>query len=115
MSIEISPSLSQPKPTIKLWTPNTIGTLTFFLGFPGGITLAAINWIKMGMKRKAFAHILLGIVGILTLFLLPDSLGRTLGLAINIGYISLLRQQMKGDIEKLDGFDVQNAHCFVGL
>jgi hypothetical protein len=41
-----------------LWTPNTIGILTFFTGFPTRITLASINWFKMGMKGKAFAHIL---------------------------------------------------------
>jgi tetratricopeptide (TPR) repeat protein len=115
MSIEISPSLSQPKPTIKLWTPNTIGVLTFLLGFPAGITLATINWIKMGMTRKAFPHILTGLVGVAAIIFLPDTIARIFGLALSWGYIAFFRQQMKTDIEKLDHLDVQNAHWFSGF
>jgi tetratricopeptide (TPR) repeat protein len=115
MSIEISPSPSQPKPTIKLWTPNTIGALTFFLGFPAGITLATINWIKMGMTKKIIPHILIGIAGIVALIFLPDNIGRIVGLALSWGYIAFFRQQMKSDIEKLDRFDVQNARWYSGF
>lgn len=112
MSIEISPSLSQPKPTIKLWTPTTIGVLTFFLGFPAGIVLATINWIKMGMTRKVFPHILIGIAGVVAVIFLPDNIGRIVGLALSWGYIAYFRQQIKSDIEKLDRFNVQKAHWF---
>lgn len=115
MSIEISPSLSQPKPTIKLWTPNTIGTLTFFLGFPAGIVLAAINWIKMGMTRKIIPHIFIGIAGIVAIIFLPDNLGRIVGLALSWGYIAFFRKQMKNDIEKLEHFDVHNARWYSGF
>jgi hypothetical protein len=110
MSIEISPSLSQPKPTIKLWTPTAIGALTFFLGFPAGITLATINWIRMGMTRKVIPHILIGIVSVVAIFILPDNIGRIVGLALSWGYIAFFRSQMKSDIEKLDRFEVRNAH-----
>lgn len=115
MSIEISSSLLQQKPTIKLWTPNTIGTLTFFLGFPAGIILATINWIKMGMTKKIFPHILIGIAGIVALIFLPDNFGRIVGLALSLGYIGFFRKQMKNDIEKLDRFDVRNAHWYSGF
>jgi tetratricopeptide (TPR) repeat protein len=115
MSIELSPSLSQPKPTIKLWTPNTIGALTFFLGFPAGIALATINWKKMGMTRKVIPHILLGIVGIAALILVPDNIGRIIGLTLTWGYIAFVRKEMKSDIEKLDGFNVQNAPWYSGF
>lgn len=112
MSIEISPSLSPLKPTIKLWTPNTIGVITFFLGFPAGIALAAINWIKIGMIRKVIPHILIGIAGVVAVIFLPDNIGRIVGLGLSWGYIVFFRQQMKSDIEKLDRFDVRNAHWF---
>jgi tetratricopeptide (TPR) repeat protein len=115
MSIEMSPSQSEPKRTIKLWTPNTIGTLTFFLGFPAGITLAAINWIKMGMTRKVIPHIVIGIAGVLALIFFPDNIGRIVGLALSWGYIAFFRQQMKSDIQKLDRYDVQNAHWYSGF
>lgn len=115
MSIDSSPSLSQPKPTIKLWTPNTISTFTFFLGFPAGIVLAAINWIKMGMTRKIIPHIFIGIAGVVALIYLPDNQGRIVGLALSWGYIAFFRQQMKSDIEKLERFEVQNARWYSGF
>jgi tetratricopeptide (TPR) repeat protein len=115
MSIEISPSVSQPKPIIKLWTPTTLGVLTFFLGFPAGIALATINWIKMGMARKVIPHILTGITGSVALILLPNNLGRIVGLALSWGYIAFFRSQMKSDLEKLDRFEVRNAHWFSGF
>jgi len=115
MSIEISPSLLQPKPTIKLWTPNTIGALTFFLGFPAGIFLAAINWIKMGMIKKVIPHIIIGVAGIIALIFLPDNIGRIVGLALSLGYIAFFRKEMKNDIEKLDRFDAQNARWYSGF
>lgn len=115
MSIEIPPSLSQPKPIIKLWTPTAIGALTFFLGFPAGITLATINWIKMGMTRKVIPHILIGIAGVVAVIFLPDNLGRIVGLGLSWGYIAFFRSQMKSDIEKLDRFKVRNAHWFSGF
>ena len=97
MSIEISPSLSEPKPKIKLWTPNTIGVLTFLLGFPAGILLATINWIKMRLIRKAVPHIFIGIAGVVALFLLPDNLARLVGLTLSWVYIAFFRSQMKED------------------
>jgi tetratricopeptide (TPR) repeat protein len=102
-------------PTIKLWTPNAIGFMTFFLGFPSGITLASINWIRMDMKGKAFAHIAGGVVGILALILFPDNLAQLLGLVINIGYTTYLRQQMKYDIAAMTDVKVQYAHWSSGF
>lgn len=106
--------VSQPTPTIKLWTPTVIGVVTFFLGFPCGITLAAINWIKMGLRGKALAHILGGIAGIGLILMLPENATRLLGLVINIGAMSYLRQQMKVDIEGIQNASVQPAHWFGG-
>jgi tetratricopeptide (TPR) repeat protein len=102
-------------PVLKLWTPSAISLMTFFLGFPSGITLASINWIRMGMKGKALAQIAGGVVGILVLVLLPDNPGRLLGLVINIGYTAYLRQQMKDDIAAMTDANVQYAHWFSGF
>lgn len=115
MSIEISPSLSEPKPTIKLWTPNTLGAMTFLLGFPAGMLLAAINWKKMGMGRKIIPHIFIAIAGILALIFLPDNIGRIVGLVLSWGYIAFFRKEMKSDIASLDRFNVQNARWYSGF
>src|SRR6201988_1336755 len=100
---------------LKLWTPGVIGFMTFFLGVPSGITLASINWIRMGMKGKAVAHIAGGLVGILALILFPDNLAQLLGLVINIGYMTYLRQQMKYDIATMTAANVQYAHWSSGF
>ena len=100
---------------IKLWTPSTISFMTFFLGFPSGITLASINWIRMGMKGKALAHIAGGVVGVLALIFFPENLAQLLGLVINIGYMAYLRQQMKYDIATITDANVQYAHWSSGL
>ncbi len=105
---------SQSTPTIKLWTPRAIGFLTFFIGFPSGITLASINWIRMGRKIKALAHIIGGIVSVLALFIFPDNTGRLFGLVINVGYTIYLQQQMKADIQKINNYNIQYAHWFSG-
>lgn len=114
MSIENSPSIAQPLPTIKLWTPNTISFLTFFIGFPSGTTLAAINWIRLGMKKKALAHIVGYFVSLSVLFLLPTNLGRLFGLLVNLGYVAYLRQQMKVDIEKTSNYNIRYSNWLSG-
>ena len=91
---DLQPS-PEPIPTIKLWSPNTIGAFTFFLGFPSGITLASINWFKMGMKWKAFANILIGIVGIVAIYLIPENLTRSAALLINLGFVAYIRYRWK--------------------
>jgi len=68
----------------------------------------------MGMKMKALAHIIGGIVGVLALFIFPDTAGRLFGLVINLGYTVYLRQQMKDDIKKISSYQIQYAHWFTG-
>jgi tetratricopeptide (TPR) repeat protein len=69
----------------------------------------------MGRKGKALAHIASGVVGILLLILFPDTLGRLLGLVINIGYTVYLRKQMKDDLATMTDANVQYAHWFSGF
>lgn len=106
MSTDKLSSNLTPTPTIKLWTPRTIGFMTFFLSFLFGITLASINWMRMGMKRKALVQIAGSIIVILAIMLLPDNFGRLFSLLINLGYMVYLHQQMKNDIESLTGLGV---------
>jgi len=115
MSIETLQSSSEQKSTIKLWSPNTIATFTFLVGFPSGITLASINWFKMGVKWKALANILMGIIGILIIYLLPENLTRSAALLINLGFVAYIRYQMERDIKLIDGYNVENAHWLSGF
>ena len=115
MSIEILQPSLEPTRTIKLWTPNTIGTLTFFIGFPAGITLASINWFKMGLKRKAFINILTGMIGIVAIYFIPENLTRSIALVINLGFVAYIRYQMKADIESITDYKVENAHWVSGF
>ena len=108
-------STLQPTPAIKLWTPTVIGLMTFFLGFPSGIVLASLNWIRMDLKGKAVIHIMGGFVGLLTIRLFPEAYGQLLGLVINLGYMTYLHQQMKIDIDRVANPNIQDAHWFSAL
>ena len=115
MSTANVPSDLQPTTAIKLWTPMVISLMTFFLGFPSGIVLASINWIRMDLKGKALIHILGGIVGLLAIRLFPEGTGQLLGLVINLGYMTYLHQQMKNDLDTVTNANIQYAHWFGGL
>jgi uncharacterized membrane protein len=114
-----------PESTIKLWTPSTIGFVTFFFGFPSGILLASINWIRMGYTKKAVYHIVGGLIGILIiiviLFLAPDKWGTGVSALINFGMLSYLNYQTRKDTDafKASNPETQNAHwsggCLLGL
>lgn len=115
MVIETLQPEIEPTRTIKLWSPNTIGTLTFFAGFPAGITLASINWFKMDKKLKAYTHILVGVIGMVAIYFLPDGITRSLALLINLGFVAYIRNQMKADIESLTHYKVENPNWFSGF
>lgn len=119
MAIETLQSEIESTRTIKLWSPNTIGTLTFFAGFPAGITLASINWFKMGMKWKAFVNTLIGIIGLVIIFLIPENLTRSVALLINLGFVAYIRYQMKADVNLLTDYKIENPNwtsgCLISL
>lgn len=111
-------------PAVKLWTPGFIAGVSFLLGFPAGIVLAAINWMRMKMNDKAMIHIvgggILTFIFILLLLFTPSTVGRVLGLVFNIGILLYLQQQMKKDQE---AFQFQNkvekagelGGCLIGI
>jgi hypothetical protein len=111
-------------PPIKLWTPGFIAGITFLLGFPAGLVIASINWMKMNLSNKAILHLVLGAVGTfiftVILILIPGTAGRIAGLAVNLGILFYLQQQMKQDIERFKSSNlVENAGqlggCLIGL
>jgi hypothetical protein len=106
MQEQISEPLAQPlapsSPPVKLWTPGVIAAIAFFLGFPSGIVLASINWMRMKMNNKALTHLIAGIIGtfifVVLVILLPGNLGSILGLVTNIGVLLYLQREMKKDL-----------------
>jgi len=111
-------------PPIKLWTPGFIAGVTFLLGFPAGIVIASINWMRMKMNNKGFAHLVGGAVGtfvfVVVLMLLPGTFSRVLGLLANLGVLFYLQQQMKKDLERFKvSNNIENAGqlggCLIGL
>jgi cyanate permease len=110
---------------VKLWTPNTIGFYTVFFGFPSGILLSSINWIRMGLNKKALYHLVAGLVGIFAiitiLLIIPGNLGRGISGLINIGMAVYLNSQIKKDIAFFisNNREIQNAHwswcCLISL
>lgn len=90
-------------PAVKLWTPGFIAGVSFLLGFPAGIVLASINWMRMKRNDKAMIHIvgggILAVIFIVLLLFTPSTVGRVLGLVFNLGVLFYLQQQMKKDTE----------------
>ncbi|MEA2605817.1 MAG: hypothetical protein QOI00_574 [Chloroflexota bacterium] len=73
----------RPARPIELWTPRGIGWASVLLGFPGAIVLAALNWHRMDMPRKAVLHVAAAVVGTWALFLVnAGSVGLAVGLAV---------------------------------
>lgn len=54
------PAAPPPFTTVRVWSPMTIRLITFLFGFPVGVILAAINWRRLGLHRKAAAHLVGG-------------------------------------------------------
>ena len=107
-------------PPVKLWSSRFIGFASFFLGFPSGIALSAINWNRMGLNKKVVFHVAVGVIGIfalvIILLLLPGNRGRGLAGLVNFGMLYYLYSQTKKDTEvfKANNHIVENAHWFGG-
>lgn len=110
---------------LTLWAPKSIGFITLFLGLPGGVALASINWIRMKMRNKAISHIAGGMLCVFLIIwinqILPAYIGGTLSFIFNLGILFYLVQQTKADIERKnsEGFNVRNADlsagCAIGI
>ncbi len=107
--------------SIKLWTATQVGVMTFFLGFPSGIALASINWLRMGLKSKALKYLVGGLAGCIAVILLgvfmPGTIGWVITLLGNLGVMFHLRKQTAVDIQRFTPADtvVQKASWLSGL
>jgi len=122
-NLSAQPSVAA-SPSVKLWTPGFIGAVTFFLGFPAGIVLASINWLRMKMTDKAIIHLVAGAVGtvifLAILIMTPGNAGLLFALAINLGILFYLRWRMEKDIHVYQATSrVEKAGwpggCLIGL
>jgi len=119
----VQPPISS-SPPVKLWTPGFIAGATFLLGFPAGIVIASINWMRMNLNNKALTYLIIGAVGtfifVIALLLIPGTAGRSLGLLANLGILFYLQREMKKDLDifKISN-NVENAGqfggCLIGL
>jgi len=109
---------------VKLWTPGFVAGVTFLLGFPSGIVIAAINWMRMKMNDKAIIHLGGAAIGtfifVIILLLVPGTAGRALGIVANLGTLFYLQAQMKKDIAVFGAANrVENegqlGGCLIGL
>ena len=93
---------------VTLWTPLQIAILSLLPGIPGGIVMSSINWIKMGLTRKAAVHMAGGAVAF-CIYLIIFSFGShffgvLFALAFQLGAAYYLYHRMKKDIDEfLDG------------
>ena len=118
------PTSLLPAPPVRLWTSTTVSYITFCLGFPGGLVLAALNWMRMGLTKKAIVHIAGGALGatalILLSFLVLGSAWSAL-LIVNIGLVFYLQDQTWRDINsfKASHHEVRAANwaggCLIGF
>ena len=122
-NVSAQPAISSTPP-VKLWTPSFIAGVTFLLGFPAGIVIASINWMRMNLNNKAILHLVIGAVGtfifLIVLLFLPGNASRIAGFVVNLGILFYLQQQMKQDIESFSASNrVENAGqlggCLIGL
>jgi uncharacterized iron-regulated membrane protein len=96
------PELTTLRPRADLWGPLLIGVVTILFAFPAGMTLAVINWHRMGMIAKARSRLIVALVAtylFVVALILTGPLGQFLYLAVNIGLFFYLRREMDNDID----------------
>jgi len=112
-----APAIEQPDTPLKLWSGWEVGWIAFWLGFPGGLALAARNWFRMGRRPWAAGHLIAGGVGFALFVVLPDSAVRGLALLLNIGLAFYLYRQTESDIASLEATDrpIETASWVSGI
>jgi hypothetical protein len=116
-----APESESTPSTVALWTPRQIAILSLLPGIPGGIVMSSINWIKIGLARKAVAHMAGGAVAYciyLVIFsFISNYFGVVFALAFQLGAVYYLYHGMKKDIEefRIGRGKVQTAGWVSGL
>jgi hypothetical protein len=99
---------SRPSPvSAVLFSPRQIFFLSMITGYPTGLVLSSINWVRMGSTGTAVVHWVAGVV-LLTLWSFG---GNVLGGVLDIAFCVYLSQQMRQNIKqfKLDGNEIRPA------
>ena len=110
-----APPDAVPSPAVQLWSPLIVGAVAGLLGFPGGLILAAADWERMGLRRRAVLHLICGAALALPLLLpiaaLPELGGNAVGLGFNIAVALYLGARLGADIGrfKASGRRVENG------
>lgn len=111
-----------PSPTlnrvVSLWTPKNIFWLGLVFGWPSALVLCIINWLRMGLWKKALFFALGGLVG-LVLFLvfsamLPENTSRFPMLVINISLLASFQALMNMDFVNFGYPNANYKHAGVG-
>ena len=99
---------SRPSPvSAVLFSPRQIFFLSMITGYPTGLVLSSINWVRMGSTGTAVFHWVAGVI-LLTLWSFG---GNVIGTILDIGFCVYLSQQMRQNIKQftLDGNEIQPA------
>lgn len=83
---------------IRLWRPADVGVISFLIGFPAGLGLAARNSWRVGRRRRAWAQLAGSSVGLLAVVLVPVS-GNGVAAVLNIAMAIYVYYQTKSDFE----------------
>jgi hypothetical protein len=103
------PEILDAEPTgVALWKSYIVGGVTLLLGFPGGMLLASLNWLRMGRALKAVGHLAAGSLLAATLIALgialpPETaavLAPALALLVNTATLLYLLEETDRDTEK---------------
>jgi len=102
--------------TIRLWSARDVGLISFLLGFPAGLGLAAVNWYRLGRRPLAYAHLLAGVIALLVIGLWTDA-STGLSAALNVGFAVYLYVQVKAALERAtrDGVSIAGGGVGAGL
>ena len=83
---------------IRLWRPVDLAVVSFLIGFPAGLGLAARNAWRLGRRRRAWVQLAGGSVGLLAVVLMPGS-GTGIAAVLNITLAIYVYFQTKSDVE----------------
>jgi hypothetical protein len=83
---------------IRLWRPADVGVVSFLLGFPAGLGLAARNGWRLGRRGRSCAQLAAAVVGLLIISL--SSLNSGIAAVLNIAIMVYVYRQTVVDIRR---------------
>ena len=88
---------------MSIFSPLTIGLYAIVLAFPCAMALAVANWRRLGMHRRARAHIIgvavAAVVCAVLAFAVSAQLFRWVAVGGNIAAFAYLRERMRSDLQ----------------